>query len=72
MEASFWTEKDGTPSSMRINSSLLVWGGIIVLLFTVVAPLIPVTIETGTNITIGFGMIGTGITGKVAQKFGEK
>ena len=69
----FFQEKEGVNSAMRLNTSLLVYAGIFVLLFTVVGELIGVPLDNpAQNVTIGFGMIGTGITGKAVSKFSEK
>lgn len=68
----FFQEKEGVNSAMRLNSSLAIWAGLFVLLFTVASPIIGIPNENpAQNITIGFGLVGGGFTGKFVQKFGE-
>lgn len=73
VKVGFFQEKEGVYSIMRLNTSLLVWAGMFVLLVTALSGFIGVSTDNAAqNVTIGFGMIGTGITGKFVQKFGEK
>jgi len=68
----FFQEKEGVNSIMRINTSLLVWAGLLIALVTVFMPLSGMTFDAGQNYTFSVTLIGMGLSGKVLQKFKEK
>lgn len=72
MTKGYFTEADGSKSTTRLNTNLMTWVGLLVLMLTVASPLIGAEVDTGTNLTIGFGLVGGGVTGKIVSKPLEK
>lgn len=72
MATGFFQEKEGVNSIMRLNTSLLVWAGLAISIFTVLGKAFGLEVDAGTNFTFAVTLIGIGITGKFVQKFGEK
>lgn len=72
VKVGFFQEAEGVNSSMRLNSSLTLYTGLFIIIFTVVAPVLGIKVETGTNLTAGFSLIGAGLGFKTMQKFGER
>ncbi len=68
----FFQEAEGVNSIMRINTSLLVWAGLLISLVTVFMPLTGMNIDTGQNYTFAVTLISMGLGGKLVQKYGEK
>ena len=68
----YFEEAEGQKSITRVNTSLLVWAGLFVALFTVLAPVFSLSVDTGQNYMFSVTLIGTGLGGKLIQKPMEK
>jgi len=72
MGKTIFTELDGSPSATRVNTNLAVWIGFAIIIWTVIAPVTGIVIDTSTNLTAAFTLIGAGFTAKIVQKPMEK
>lgn len=68
----FFEEKEGQKSITRVNTSLLVWAGILIALATVASSLFGMEVDTAQNFTFSITLIGSGLAGKLIQKPMEK
>jgi hypothetical protein len=68
----FFQEKENENSIMRVNTSLLIWAGLLISLVTTFAPLVGMQIDTGQNYTFAITLITAGLGGKLIQKPFEK
>jgi len=64
----YFEEADGKKSINRVNTSLLIWAGLFISLFTVIVPLFGTVVDTGNNFMFAITLIGTGLGGKLIQK----
>ena len=67
----FFQEDVGVNSAMRLNTSLAIWVGLAILLLTAISKAISLPVDAGTNVTIGFGLVGGGLGFKLGQKMNE-
>jgi len=68
----FFQEKEGVNSAMRLNSSLAVYIGLGIAVFSVVGAAFGLTIDVAQNLTYSLSLIGGGFGFKTMQKYGEK
>ena len=68
----YFEEKEGVKSINRVNTSLLIWAGLFIALFSVFAPAAGLQVDTGQNYMFSLTLIGTGLGGKLIQKPMEK
>ena len=55
-----------------MNTSLLIWAGLFIALYTVIAPAFGMVVDVGNNFMFSATLIGTGLGGKLIQKPMEK
>lgn len=68
----FFEEAEGQKSITRVNTSLLIWAGLFIALYSTVAPVFGVQVDVGNNFMFSATLIGTGLGGKLIQKPMEK
>ena len=68
----YFEEAEGQKSITRLNTSLLIWAGLFIALYTVIAPAFGTVVDVGNNFMFSATLIGTGLGGKLIQKPMEK
>ena len=68
----FFEEKEGQKSMTRLLTFILVMSGVFIALGTVISIIMGQEIDAVSNMSFSMALIGSGLTGKVIQKFGEK
>ncbi len=68
----FFEEKEGQKSMTRLLTFILVMSGVFIALGTVISTIMGQQIDAVSNMSFSMALIGSGLTGKVIQKFGEK
>jgi len=72
LDIGFFEEKEGQKSMTRLLTFVLVISGVLIALGTVVSTIMGQEIDAVSNMSFSMALIGSGLTGKVIQKFGEK
>lgn len=64
----YFEEAEGQKSITRVNTSLLIWAGILIALITTIVPMFGTQVDAVQNFTFSITLIGTGLGGKLIQK----